>query len=1177
MKNKRLHKFLNRAVAFVTAAGLALLSPCGALTWTGSIETVLADDAPAGYHYGTLSITYNIIKFDDLEIFSDYTTLYHASTNSRFGWPFCEWCGECNDEYGNPNHWVTQAANFYGYYDTVNNKYVFTGASIYGGEGNKVDNHCAVHETCNDGHGKSHKSVLHEQDQSDIQDLNSWMFDGMVRYLSRKGAGMISLKTLKSNGCTFEYSRENGIGGTVTVTYNNQLVPNNYNIVFNPSNGDGEFSHAATYDSSNRNAGAASAAWNDCTLQGWYTGQNGTGEKVYDADGNAVSGSFWSGSGSSAVCKWNSTDGATLNLYAYWTGTVTVNAGTGISSVSGGGVKSVGSDVTITSTTKTGYTTPYWEQDVADSSKAYGNSYTFTMPGSSISFTAYASPKQYAITWNSNGGSSTPANTDVTYDSTQGNSVPSSVITKNGCRFDGWSDASGNMIYDSTGNAVNGTYWTGSGAQAVWKYAGGENPIKVYAKWADVTSPTVSAVPSQTTWITTASVKITADDNDTLASDNAYQYYLSESSSSLVGGSWTNYVNNRNVTIGNGLTGTYYLWVKRVKDTAGNWSNDSDYHVFGPYRFDNTAPDLSSVKSTYGWFESGSTTEISFDISDNEAGLKSIVLKDVNDVFLADLKSGAHSYSFSASGVNFYNIIATDNLDNTSKKMFVVKIGTPAEVPAENAVWKGLNNLELYQSWLPITYTIRFDKNDGDSATKVTGTMADVPAIYDVPVNLPESTFRREGYTFAGWNTEPDGSGQSFADKDNVANLTAVNKQVVTLYARWKDISAPTITVTPTRTVNPDVANDAVKDIDITISIHESGSGLSPDNSYEYGFSESFSSPPDFWIEYATAPADSSFSTTLNGLGSDKSGYYYLWVKQIRDCHGNLSGDSGALGLVDSCHVYGIYTFDNTAPTGNAGYVENNATIGLYNDVITGAPYAVMTIDDAQDDIAGIAGFTLRISDAADTSNSIDFEFILEGNTYICRFNLYDCLPGAEYIEQVYMQIIAKDKLGNEATVEISQYDFGTLQTGEAIQAEDIGFRETGGDGYIYLRDDFRVEAYILSSDDRTQFKAGKWGILRVYTFGYVDAVEINFGSLMNYYDAVYDVNPTLPKTTISKELSLMYNHEFAVPLYCAESSFTDTKVMGYKNGSGEHRYVVYNIKGSILDDIRTILKYKIY
>ena len=128
-------KLFNRITAYIFAPLLALLCaatgtpllPCGA-------APVYAADAPAGYHYGTLSITYNIIKFDDLEIFGDYTTLYYASTNSWFGWSFCEWCGECNDEYGNPNHWVTQAANFYGYYDTVNNKYVFTGASVYGGD-----------------------------------------------------------------------------------------------------------------------------------------------------------------------------------------------------------------------------------------------------------------------------------------------------------------------------------------------------------------------------------------------------------------------------------------------------------------------------------------------------------------------------------------------------------------------------------------------------------------------------------------------------------------------------------------------------------------------------------------------------------------------------------------------------------------------------------------------------------------------------------------------------------------------------------------------------------------------------------------------------------------------------------------------------------------------------------
>lgn len=1178
MKNKRLHKFLNRAVAFVTAAGLALLPPCGALTWTGSIETVLADDAPAGYHYAASSITYNIIKFDDLEIFSDYTTLHHASTNSRFGWPFCEWCSECNDEYGNPNHWVTQAANFYGYYDTVNNKYVFTGASVYGGERNKVDNHCAVHETCNDGHGKSHKSVLQEQDQSDIQDLNSWMFDGMVRYLSRKGAGMISLKTLKSNGCTFEYSRENGIGGTVTVTYNNQLVPNNYNIVFNPSNGGSAFSHAATYDSSNRNAGAASAAWNDCTLQGWYTGQNGTGEKVYDADGNAVSGSFWSGSGSSAVCRWDSTDGATLNLYAYWTGTVTVNAGTGISSVSGGGVKSVGSDVTITSTTKTGYTTPYWEQDVADSSKAYGNIYTFTMPGSSISFTAYASPKQYAITWNSNGGSSTPANTDVTYDSTQGNSVPSSVITKNGCRFDGWSDASGNMIYDSTGNAVNGTYWTGSGAQAVWKYAGGENPVKVYAKWADVTSPTVSAVPSQTTWITTSSVKITADDNDTLASDNAYRYYLSESSSSLVGGSWTSYANNRNVTIGSGLTGTYYLWVMRVKDTAGNWSCDSDYHVFGPYRFDNSSPDLSSIKNTYGWFEPGSTTEISFDISDNEAGLKSIVLKDVNDVLLADLTSGAHSYSFSASGVNFYNIIATDNLDNTSKKMFVVKIGTPAEIPAESAVWKGLNNLELYQSWLPITYTIRFDKNDGDSATKVTGTMADVPAIYDVPVNLPENKFARDGYEFIGWNTSADGNGKSYANRETVKNLTAVRGGKVTLYAQWKDSSAPQLSVTPTETVNPDVENDAVKSIDVTITIAEKGSGLSPDNHYEYGFSTSITTPPDNWFEYCSSPASDSFSTTLNRLGISETGFYYLWVKQIKDRYGNLSSSIGALATIASCHVYGVYAFDNTAPSGTVKYIENNATLGLYNDTLNVSPYAVMNIYDAYDDVSGISGFSLVISDVNNADNRAEFSFIENSGSYACRFSLYDCLKNFQDVERVNMSIHAFDRLGNTATLPITSYDFGTLQSGSAIHADDIGFLLADSSGYVYSRDAFRVEAYIENishNSHGTSFTGGQKGRLRIYTFGNVHSVCADFGSVKKYINPAYDTHPDLEMTVIQPtHTAYIYLHDFFIPLGCASSTYTDTTALGFKKGGTQHRNVVYDVSGTLTDNIKTILKY---
>ena len=435
-------------------------------------------------------------------------------------------------------------------------------------------------------------------------------------------------------------------------------------------------------------------------------------------------------------------------------------------------------------------------------------------------------------------------------------------------------------------------------------------------------------------------------------------------------------------------------------------------------------------------------------------------------------------------------------------------------------------------------------------------------------------------YAISGWYKNSLLSDYTGGGEIKKWNLSAAGGAVIDLYPSWRDTSAPVIDVTPAHTVNPDADNDAVRSIDITITVTEHGSGLRTDNSYEYGFSASASALPSEWESYGSASSPSGFTTSLPDLGASMDGCYYLWVRQVMDNSGSLSVSPSALATVNSCHVYGIYVFDNTAPSGKTEYTENNLTLGLYNDSITDSPYAVMTIHDPHDDIAGIAGYVLRISDAADPSNSVDHAFTPDDSsgTYICRFNLYDSLPDAEDIEQVRMCIVSKDKLGNEATIPITRYDFGTLQTGAAIRAEDIGYRDVGNaDEYVYERDNFRVEAYIEAVTGGTQFKAGQWGMVRIYTFGYVDEVEIDFGSLMNYYNPQYDRLPTLIKTTIDSRLSLMHRHEFSVPLYCTDSSFNDTKVIGYKKGGMEQRYVVYNVKGSILDDIRTILKYKIY
>jgi uncharacterized repeat protein (TIGR02543 family) len=88
-------------------------------------------------------------------------------------------------------------------------------------------------------------------------------------------------------------------------------------------------------------------------------------------------------------------------------------------------------------------------------------------------------------------------------------------------------------------------------------------------------------------------------------------------------------------------------------------------------------------------------------------------------------------------------------------------------------------DLTLTAQWTPITYTVAFDANQGS------GTMTAQGFIYGTAQNLTANAFTRTGYSFTGWNTQADGSGTSYADQENVSNLTAEQRGTVTLYAQW--------------------------------------------------------------------------------------------------------------------------------------------------------------------------------------------------------------------------------------------------------------------------------------------------------------------------------------------------------------------------------------------------------
>lgn len=74
-------------------------------------------------------------------------------------------------------------------------------------------------------------------------------------------------------------------------------------------------------------------------------------------------------------------------------------------------------------------------------------------------------------------------------------------------------------------------------------------------------------------------------------------------------------------------------------------------------------------------------------------------------------------------------------------------------------------------------YTVSFDPNGGK------GSLKDVSAKYEANLTLPKSGVTRTGYSFTGWNTEPDGTGKDYAPGQRVSQLT--QGESITLYARW--------------------------------------------------------------------------------------------------------------------------------------------------------------------------------------------------------------------------------------------------------------------------------------------------------------------------------------------------------------------------------------------------------
>lgn len=88
-------------------------------------------------------------------------------------------------------------------------------------------------------------------------------------------------------------------------------------------------------------------------------------------------------------------------------------------------------------------------------------------------------------------------------------------------------------------------------------------------------------------------------------------------------------------------------------------------------------------------------------------------------------------------------------------------------------------NITVYAQWIANPYTVVYNSNGGS------GSMTETSHTYDVLSQLRANTFTFGSYAFVGWNTDVNGKGVSYADREYVKDVCGT-AGIITLYAQWE-------------------------------------------------------------------------------------------------------------------------------------------------------------------------------------------------------------------------------------------------------------------------------------------------------------------------------------------------------------------------------------------------------
>lgn len=525
----------------------------------------------------------------------------------------------------------------------------------------------------------------------------------------------------------------------------------------------------------------------------------------------------------------------------------------------------------------------------------------------------------------------------------------------------------------------------------------------------------------------------------------------------------------------------------------------------------------------------------------------------------------------------------------------------------------------LYAQWEATTYTITFNSNKPSKAvTQMTGTMEVQTLTYDKWENLHENKYKLEGWTFDKWNLKADGSSEtSYKNKERVRNIC--DGKDTTLYAQWKDTTPPDSSKTYLRATKSGNVNDpdyaralavvtkGSKDVTTSTSVTRTLDGLgnstwttswinsdvsldlySYDNGTGIKLLTTYSGNNE-WNKTKFTPSDST-----KQVKSSK----YDTSEGIEVFHGIATDDSNNSTATRNLTV----KIDKTAPTGSfmvkTGTLKNplaGTTSMIYdsNGMVTGVnpegmrTEIIATISDNgnESSVSGVKHVWAVVTDMENANISKSYKCNrISGDKYNGIYivvdesgnkpNLYEDFSTSRKLK---IKVYACDEAGNISVYKDKEPNNDpnkpTSVTPPSSDPENNIVTNISMWSQI-IRDDKEVPdtSYAIGKDGKDKdghsaegpaFLLNQSGKVHIVTYGYVEAVDVNFppalqaaaqtdvakGQTVKNLGTIANVNGAYVdnRLALSGGCARITDYPFIVPLYLDDTSVKTYKTNGDK------------------------------